>query len=51
VQIDPAASNTAAIACYTACGFRPVGVLPGRERDVDGAGWHDTLLMAYSVPA
>ena len=47
VQIDPAAGNAAAIACYTACGFRPVGVLHGRERDTRGAGWHDTLLMSY----
>jgi aminoglycoside 6'-N-acetyltransferase len=47
VQIDPAASNSAAIACYAASGFRPVGVLHGRERDTDGTGWHDTLLMAY----
>ena len=47
VQIDPAASNAAAIACYTACGFRPVGILHGRERDTHGDGWHDTLLMSY----
>ena len=47
VQTDPAASNAAAIACYTACGFRPVGVLHGRERNTDGHGWHDTLLMSY----
>ena len=47
VQIDPAAGNAAAIACYLACGFTPVGVLHGRERDTDGAGWHDTLLMSY----
>ena len=48
VQIDPAASNAGAIACYQACGFRPVGILHGRERNTDGSGWHDTLLMAYS---
>lgn len=47
VTIDPAASNTAAIACYTACGFRPVGVLHGRERNTDRQGWHDTLLMQF----
>ena len=47
VQIDPAASNAAAIACYTASGFRPVGVLHGRERAPEGTGWHDTLLMQY----
>jgi aminoglycoside 6'-N-acetyltransferase len=50
VQIDPAADNRAAIACYTACGFSRVGVLPHRERDIDGQGWHDTLLMAYATP-
>jgi len=49
VTIDPASDNEAAIACYRSCGFRPVGVLPGRERDTDMQGWHDTLLMAYAV--
>lgn len=43
--IDPAADNEPAIRCYTAVGFRPVGVLRRYERDVDGAGWHDGLLM------
>jgi aminoglycoside 6'-N-acetyltransferase len=47
VTIDPARSNEGAIACYRACGFRPVGVLHGRERNTDGSGWHDTLLMEY----
>jgi aminoglycoside 6'-N-acetyltransferase len=47
VQIDPAAANEAAIACYEACGFRRVGVLHGRERDTTGTGWHDTLLLSY----
>ena len=47
VQIDPAASNAAAIACYTSCGFRPVGILHGRERNTHDPGWHDTLLMSY----
>jgi aminoglycoside 6'-N-acetyltransferase len=47
VQIDPAAGNEAAIACYRACGFTPVGVLHGRERNTSGTGWRDTLLMAY----
>jgi len=50
VQIDPAAHNEAAIACYRSCGFVPIGVLPDRERDTDMRGWHDSLLMAYSVP-
>ena len=49
VQIDPAADNHAAVACYAACGFSRVGVLPRRERDIDGQGWHDTLLMAYAT--
>jgi aminoglycoside 6'-N-acetyltransferase len=43
--IDPAADNTAAIRCYAAAGFRPVGVLRRYERDHDGRGWHDGLLM------
>lgn len=43
--IDPAADNEAAIRCYTAVGFRPVGVMRRYERDADGAGWHDGLLM------
>ena len=47
VQIDPSASNDAAIACYRAAGFRPVGVLHGRERNTTDDGWHDTLLMSY----
>jgi aminoglycoside 6'-N-acetyltransferase len=49
VTIDPAASNAGAIACYQSCGFAPVGILHGRERNTDGPGWHDTLLMAYSA--
>ncbi|MBC6461663.1 GNAT family N-acetyltransferase [Actinomadura sp. HBU206391] len=43
--IDPAADNEPAIRCYTAVGFRPVGVMRRYERDADGAGWHDGLLM------
>ncbi len=45
VVIDPAADNAAAIRCYSAVGFRPVGVLRRYERDVDGDGFHDGLLM------
>ncbi len=48
VTIDPAAHNEAAIRCYRACGFQPVGVIPLRERDTSGPGWHDTLLLAYT---
>lgn len=43
--IDPAADNQAAIHCYAAVGFRPVGVMRRYERDADGDGWHDGLLM------
>ncbi|TDV50877.1 GNAT family N-acetyltransferase [Actinophytocola oryzae] len=43
--IDPAADNAAAIRCYAAVGFRPVGVMRQYERDNDGNGWHDGLLM------
>ena len=43
--IDPAADNEAAIRCYTAVGFRPVGIMRRYERDAGGAAWHDGLLM------
>jgi RimJ/RimL family protein N-acetyltransferase len=43
--IDPAADNEAAIRCYAAVGFKPVGVLRQQEQDSDGSGWHDALLM------
>lgn len=45
LTIDPAADNQAAIRCYASVGFRPVGVMRRYERDADGAGWHDCLLM------
>jgi aminoglycoside 6'-N-acetyltransferase len=45
ITIDPAADNAAAIRAYEKAGFRPVGVMRGYERDVDGEGWHDGLLM------
>jgi RimJ/RimL family protein N-acetyltransferase len=45
IVIDPAADNEAAIRCYTAVGFRPVGVMRRYERDADGSTWHDGLLM------
>jgi aminoglycoside 6'-N-acetyltransferase len=44
LTIDPAADNAAAIACYTAVGFRPVGVMRRYERGPDGT-FHDGLLM------
>jgi aminoglycoside 6'-N-acetyltransferase len=49
ITIDPAAENAAAIACYERAGFRPVGVLRRSERDADGRGWHDQLLMELIV--
>jgi aminoglycoside 6'-N-acetyltransferase len=45
ITIDPAADNAAAIRAYAAVGFRPVGVMRQYERDPDGRGWHDALLM------
>jgi len=45
LTIDPAADNEPAIRCYAAVGFRPVGVMRRYERDADGDGWHDALLM------
>jgi aminoglycoside 6'-N-acetyltransferase len=42
--IDPSAGNERAIRCYTAVGFRPVGVMRQYERDEDGS-WRDGLLM------
>ncbi len=47
--IDPAADNEPAIRCYTAVGFRPVGIMRRYERDADGVGWHDGLLMDLLV--
>ena len=43
--IDPAADNETAIRAYEAVGFRRVGVMRAYERDADGKGWHDGLLM------
>jgi RimJ/RimL family protein N-acetyltransferase len=43
--IDPAADNAAAIRCYEKVGFRRVGIMRRYERDNDGKGWHDGLLM------
>jgi aminoglycoside 6'-N-acetyltransferase len=45
ITIDPAVENTAAIRAYEKVGFRPVGVMRAYERDTDGQGWHDGLLM------
>jgi aminoglycoside 6'-N-acetyltransferase len=49
ITIDPAAGNAAAIACYSKAGFTPVGVMRLAERDADGRGWHDALLMELVV--
>ena len=45
ITIDPAAANAAAIRVYEKVGFRRVGVMRSYERDADGGGWHDGLLM------
>jgi aminoglycoside 6'-N-acetyltransferase len=49
ITIDPATANTAAIRAYEKAGFRPVGVMRAYERDADGRGWHDGLLMELVV--
>jgi aminoglycoside 6'-N-acetyltransferase len=45
IVIDPAADNAAAVRCYTAVGFRPVGLMRRYERDPVTGQWHDGLLM------
>jgi aminoglycoside 6'-N-acetyltransferase len=45
ITIDPALANAAAIRAYEKVGFKRVGVLAEAERDVQGEGWHDVLLM------
>jgi aminoglycoside 6'-N-acetyltransferase len=45
LTIDPAVDNAPAIRCYAAVGFCPVGVMRRYERDADGHGCHDALLM------
>jgi aminoglycoside 6'-N-acetyltransferase len=45
ITIDPATQNAAAIRSYEKAGFKPVGVMRQHERDVEGDGWHDSLLM------
>lgn len=49
VTIDPAAANAAAIRAYEKAGFQTVGVMRSYERDADGRGWHDGLLMELVV--
>lgn len=45
LTIDPAVANAVAIRAYEKVGFRAVGIMCRYERDVDGDGWHDSLLM------
>ena len=45
ITIDPASNNAVAIRAYEKAGFKPVGVMRCYERDSDGEGWHDGLLM------
>jgi aminoglycoside 6'-N-acetyltransferase len=49
ITIDPAAHNHAAIRCYEKAGFVPVGIMRLAERDSDGSGWHDSLMMELVV--
>jgi RimJ/RimL family protein N-acetyltransferase/AcrR family transcriptional regulator len=49
ITIDPAADNLPAIRACAAAGFRAVGVLRAYERDAEGSGFHDGLLMEYAV--
>jgi len=45
ITIDPATENVGAIRAYEKAGFKPVGVMRQSERDAEGDGWHDSLLM------
>lgn len=49
ITIDPAAANAAAIRAYEKAGFTRVGLLRNAERDSDGRGWHDQVLMEFVV--
>jgi aminoglycoside 6'-N-acetyltransferase len=49
ITIDPAVGNPAAVACYSKVGFRTVGVMRLAERDSDGRGWHDAVMMELVV--
>ena len=50
IVIDPAVENVAAVRAYEKAGFRAVGVMRLAERDADGRGWHDSLLMELVLP-
>jgi aminoglycoside 6'-N-acetyltransferase len=45
ITIDPACANGAAIRAYEKVGFKRVGIMRKAERDPEGEGWHDALLM------
>lgn len=45
ITIDPATDNAAAVRAYEKVGFKAVGVMRQSERDADGGGWHDSLMM------
>jgi aminoglycoside 6'-N-acetyltransferase len=45
ITVDPAVANAAAVRAYEKAGFARVGVMRRAERDADGDGWHDSLLM------
>jgi aminoglycoside 6'-N-acetyltransferase len=49
LTVDPSADNEPAIRCYTAAGFRTVGVMRRYERGRDGS-FHDGLLMELVRP-
>jgi len=49
VVIDPAVTNTRAIACYRRCGFREVGVMRRYQYHPTRSTWLDGLLMEYVV--
>jgi aminoglycoside 6'-N-acetyltransferase len=51
ITIDPACSNAVAIRAYEKAGFQAVGAMRRYERDNDGNGWHDALLMELIVEA
>jgi len=44
VQLEVLASNSRAINCYLACGFRQEGVR--REAELYPGGWKDFIMMA-----
>ena len=51
ITIDPAASNVAAVRAYEKAGFKRVGIMRKAERDADGRGWHDALMMELVAEA